>query len=53
MLLSPLAVDQKALHRIEDTFRRHATVGGYLPQATFAREVMGEAAPEKLVEVSP
>ena len=45
------AVDKKILHRIENTFRRHATASGYLPQATFVREVLGETAPEKLSEV--
>lgn len=40
------------LHRIEEAFRRHASASGYLPQATFVREVIGEAAPEKLAEVS-
>jgi hypothetical protein len=52
VLLDCFAVDQKVLHRIEEAFRRHAAASGYLPQATFVREVMGESAPEKLSEVS-
>ena len=40
------------LHRIEEAFKRHASASGFMPQATFVREVMGEAAPEKLSDVS-
>lgn len=44
-------VDDKVLHRIEEAFKRHAGGTGCMPQATFVREVMGEAAPEKLSDV--
>lgn len=45
-------VEEKVLHRLEEAFRRNATASGYLPQATFIRDVIGEAAPPKLSEVS-
>ena len=45
-------VDEKVLQRLDEAFRRSATASGYLPQATFVRDVMGEAAPPKLSEVS-
>lgn len=48
-----LSVDNpKALQRIEETFKRTASASGYLPQATFIREVVGDAVPVKLAEVS-
>lgn len=40
------------LQRIEEAFRRTAAATGYLPQATFIREVVGDAVPPKLSEVS-
>ena len=40
------------MSRIEEAFRRTASASGYLPQATFTRDVVGDAVPEKLSEVS-
>ena len=45
-------MDIKVLQRIEEAFRRTAAATGYLPQATFIREVVGDAVPPKLSEVS-
>lgn len=45
-------MSHKALQRIEETFRRTALASGYLPQATFNRDVIGDAVPEKLTEVA-
>lgn len=45
-------VDDKVLQRLDEAFRRNASASGYLPQATFVRDVLGEAAPSKLSEVS-
>ena len=51
-LLSLSVNNEKVLARIEEAFRRNASASGYLPQATFVREVVGDAVPEKLSEVS-
>ena len=48
----PAVNDEKILTRLEETFRRTASANGYLPQATFIREVIGDGVPEKLSEVS-
>ncbi len=41
----------KVYERIEETFRRSSTASGYLPQASFIRDVIGDSVPEKLSEV--
>ena len=46
-----LPVSPKALERIEETFKRSSLATGYLPQATFIRDVLGETVPGKLSEV--
>ena len=46
------AVSQETLERLRETFRRLSTASGYLPQATFLRDVLGETVPAKLSDVS-
>ena len=43
---------QETLERLRETFRRLSTSSGYLPQATFIRDVLGESVPAKLADVS-
>lgn len=45
-------VPQETLERLRETFRRVSTASGYLPQATFVRDVLGETVPSKLTDVS-
>ena len=45
-------VPQTTIDRLRETFRRLSTSSGYLPQATFIRDVLGETVPAKLAEVS-
>ena len=45
-------VPQDTLERLRETFRRLSTASGYLPQATFLRDVLGESVPSKLADVS-
>ena len=47
-----LSVSPETLERLRETFRRVSTASGYLPQATFIRDVLGEAVPAKLADVS-
>ena len=47
-----LSVPQETLERLRETFRRVSTSSGYLPQATFVRDVLGETVPSKLTDVS-
>jgi hypothetical protein len=46
------SVPQETLERLRETFRRLSTASGYLPQATFVRDVLGETVPSKLTDVS-
>lgn len=48
----PIPVPQDTLERLRETFRRVSTASGYLPQATFVRDVLGETVPSKLTDVS-
>ena len=44
-------VPQETVERLRETFRRVSTANGYLPQATFVRDVLGETVPTKLADV--
>ena len=49
LFISP--VEPAILTRIEETFKRVSSAAGYLPQATFTRDVLGDGVPAKLAEV--
>lgn len=51
-MLCNCTVPQDTLDRLRETFRRLSTSSGYLPQATFLRDVLGESVPAKLADVS-
>ena len=52
MRVCAISVPQETLERLRETFRRLSTASGYLPQATFVRDVLGETVPSKLTDVS-
>lgn len=44
-------VTEEELQRLRLAFKRASGVGGVMPQTTFAREVLGDGVPPKVIEV--
>ena len=44
-------MSEAELKRLKDVFKRSSTLGGYMTQNVFIREVLGDGVPQKLAEV--